>query len=442
MNKEARFGLTTLTCVVIASMIGSGVFTTSGYSLSSLGSPARVLLAWCIGGGIAICGAIAYGELARRLPVSGGEYLYLSRQLHPFVGFLAGWVSLTAGFSGAIAMAAITFEAYSVPALIRPSWLPQNTVAIAAILLFGFGHAFLVKLFATIQNSVVGIKLTALLVFLIAAALQISTHEWHWGALTAELPPLSSGSSLSALASSVMWISLSYAGFNAAVYIASEVKDAERVVPRSLVLGTILVTALYLLLNTVFVTAAPAGDIAGQKEIAAISAQAIGGNSLELLIRVAIGLGTLSSVASMIMTGPRVFSRMADDGVFPAMFRTGPQSIRRTVLLQTAIAAGLVLVSNLEQLLGYLSTTLALSSAVTVLTVLLPFRSGPLQPARATPIHILACSSLYVLSTFGIAGLMAYNDPQDIKATGLTLLIGGVLWLITRTRMNPSQGAL
>jgi len=432
MNREARFGLTTLTCVVIASMIGSGVFTTSGFSLSALGSPERVLLAWLIGGLIALCGAIAYGELARRLPVSGGEYLYLSRQLHPFAGFLAGWVSLTAGFSGAIAMAAITFEAYAVPASIRPAWMPPNSVAIFAILLFGFGHAFLVRLFAAIQNFVVGIKLSVLSAFLIVAALQISTREWNWTPLNQPLPPMFSMASAQALAGSVMWISLSYAGFNAAVYIASEVKDAERNVPRSLWLGTALVTVLYLLLNAVFVTAAPVAEIAGQKEIAAISARAVGGSSLELLMRTAIGLGTLSSVAGMIMTGPRVLSQMADDNVFPAMFRTGKNSISRTVLLQTGIAAGLVLVSDLRALLGYLSTTLAISSAITVMTLLLPFRKKDShQTSRSMPLPVRVCAALYVLSTILIATLMAQNNPKDLFATAATLLLGSLLWIIT-----------
>ena len=441
MNREARFGLTTLTCVVIASMIGSGVFTTSGFSLAALGSPQRVLIAWLIGGVIAVCGAIAYGELARRLPISGGEYLYLSRQLHPFAGFLAGWISLTAGFSGAIAMAAITFEAYAVPDSIRPTWLMPNSVAVTAIIVFGLGHAFLVKLFATIQNSVVGIKLLALTSFLAVAVLQVTTREWHWADLNPNLPPLLSMTSITALAGSVMWISLSYAGFNAAVYIASEVKDPERNVPLSLWLGTALVTVLYILLNTVFVTAVPAVEIADQKEIAAISAKAIGGNSLDLLIRIAIALGTLSSVAGMIMTGPRVLSQMADDNVFPQFFRTGPSSVSRTVLLQTVIAASLVVVSNLRDLLGYLSTTLAISSAVTVLTLLLPSKkSADATKKRGMSWPVRLCAAIYVASTFLIASLMVRNDPRALLGTAVTLLAGGVLWMLTPSRVNNDTG--
>ncbi len=419
-------------------MIGSGVFTTSGFSMAALGSPARVLIAWCIGGVIALCGAVAYGELARRLPVSGGEYLYLSRRLHPFAGFLAGWVSLTAGFSGAIAMAAITFEVYAVPDEVRPIWLPLKSVAVAVIVLFGIGHAFLVRVFAAVQNAVVGIKLVALVAFLVVAAIQIPTHEWSLEPLRTPLPAIWSPASLVALASSVMWISLSYAGFNAAVYIASEANEADRLVPRALWLGTFLVTILYLLLNLVFVTATPALEIAGEEKIAAIAAVAIGGQRLNLLISTAIALGTVSSVAGMIMTGPRVISRMSDDGVFPVFFRSGPASISRTVLLQTSIAVGLVFITDLQGLLGYLSTTLALSSAVTVATLLLPEKPVELLSADkrlAAPFATL-CAATYCVATLLIAALMIWHDKRDMIVTTVSILVGTILWMLT----SASQG--
>lgn len=439
-DKPHRFGLTTLTCVVIASMIGSGVFTTSGFSLAALGSPARVLTAWCIGGVIALCGAVAYGELARRLPVSGGEYLYLSRRLNPFAGFLAGWVSLTAGFSGAIAMAAITFEVYAVPDAVRPTWLPVKSVAVAVIVLFGIGHAFLVRLFAAVQNAVVGIKIVALSAFLIVATIQIPTHAWSFEPLRSPLPVFWSPPSLIALASSVMWISLSYAGFNAAVYIASEAKDADRIVPRALLMGTVLVTVLYLLLNVVFVTATPALEIAGEKKIAAIAALAIGGQRLNLLISTAIALGTLSSVAGMIMTGPRVFSRMADDGVFPSFFRSGTNSTSRTVLLQSAIAAGMVFVTDLQGLLEYLSTTLALSSAVTVATLLISESTPDLVDSGSSQPRIFPkiCAAVYTGATLLIVVLMIWHDGNDVIATVVTFLVGTILWLLTRTAHGSS----
>ncbi len=427
-----HFGLTTMTCVVIAGMIGSGIFTTSGFALADLQSPGRVLLAWLVGGLIALSGAVAYGELARRLPQSGGEYLYLSKRLHPFAGFQAGWISLTVGFSGSIALVALTFEEYVVPAEMRASWLPAGSAAIAVIAVFGFGHAFLVKVFAALQNAIVGIKLFALISFLVVAASKISTHTWHWEPVAEPLPSLFAWPTLLAMSTSVMFISLSYAGFNSAIYAASEVSNPDRTIPRSLILGTALVTLLYLLLNVVFVTAAPATEIQASPKVASIAAAAIGGSSLELLIRIAIGLGTLTSVAGMIMVGPRVISRMADDGVFFAAFRTGPDSIPRSVLLQASLATALVFVSNLKDLLGYLGATLSISSAITVATLFIPYtKSSPADMSAGRPsVIVLAAAMFYVLSTFVLIFMMLSYDWHDLIRTATTLSSGVVVWLL------------
>lgn len=433
-----------MTCVVIAGMIGSGVFTTSGFALADLQSPARVLLAWSIGGAIAICGAIAYGELARRLPQSGGEYLYLSRLLHPFVGFLAGWISLTVGFSGSIALVALTFEEYVVPAELRPTWLPAGSAAIAVIAIFGFGHAFLVKLFASLQNGIVEIKLIALICFLVIAASKISTHEWHWEPLAEPLPPLFAWSTMLTMSTSAMFISLSYAGFNSAIYVASEVSNPDRTIPRSLILGTVLVTALYLLLNMVFVTAAPGADIQGSPNVATIAARAIGGSSLEMLIRTAIGLGTLTSVAGMIMVGPRVISRMADDGVFFTAFRTGPNSIHRSVLLQAGLAAALVLVSNIKDLLGFLGSTLSLSSAIAISTLLIPARKYTMNSAknwRKLSFLTKSAAAFYVLSTFLLIAMMLRRDWHDLIRTAATLGSGVIIWLAMQAARGTTGSA-
>ena len=119
-----RFGLLTLVSLVVANMIGAGVFTTSGFALADLGTPDRVMVAWLTGGVLAVCGALSYGALVRRITDSGGEYLFLSRVIHPAAGFVAGWVSLLAGFTGAIAFAASALEAYALPAAARPEWFP------------------------------------------------------------------------------------------------------------------------------------------------------------------------------------------------------------------------------------------------------------------------------------------------------------------------------
>ncbi len=432
------FGLTTLTCVVIAGMIGAGVFTTSGYTLLELKTPFLVLVAWMIGGAIAVCGSAAYGALAQQMPESGGEYLYLHRRIHPFAGFLTGWVSLTAGFSGAIAFAAVTFEKYVLPDSPMAYGLPEHSLALLVILICGLGHSFLIRGAAVLQNTVVFVKVAILLSFLGLAAWSQSTHIWHWEPLVIPPDPAGPGSGETnlwyAMATSVMWISLSYAGFNAAVYVASEVNDPVRVIPRAMLLGTVLTTILYVLLNLVFVTAAPAAQLAGQDDIAAISARMLGGPVAERLIRAAIALATLSSVASMIMTGPRIYSRMADDGLFPRFFRTEKQTIHRTVLLQTGLAMILVMTSTLQKLLSYLGTTLSISSAITVSTLLFVHSVVPVGLFRKL------AALIYVGATLISVVLMSVNDIRRLYGTILTIVAGSLLWLLTRNPAKPNGG--
>ena len=156
------YGLVTLAALVITGMIGSGVFTTSGFALDSLGSPRAVLAAWAAAGAVATCGAIAFGALAVRMPESGGEYLYLSRAVHPFAGFLAGIISLTAGFSGSVALAALACERYVGPLLPLPAWLPPHAVAAAVVLICGLGHATASSLAVRANTLIVLMKITAI----------------------------------------------------------------------------------------------------------------------------------------------------------------------------------------------------------------------------------------------------------------------------------------
>ena len=184
MTNNRRFGFWTLTFLVIGNMIGAGVFTTSGYSLADLRSPWMVVAAWFVGGLIAITGAISYGKLVRHIPESGGEYLFLSRAVHPLFGCIAGWVSLVAGFTGPIAFAATTFEAYSLPAASRPSWCRADMLACAVIILCLAWHAIRPKIGEYGQNIVVTLKLVMLFTFLVVAAFSFNSDNWQ-GASTA-----------------------------------------------------------------------------------------------------------------------------------------------------------------------------------------------------------------------------------------------------------------
>ena len=415
-------------------MIGAGVFTTSGFSYNDLGNRQYVMLAWLIGGVIAICGAISYGQLAQRITESGGEYLFLSRLIHPAFGFIAGWVSLVAGFTGAIAFAATTFEAYAVPDSIRPAWLQPGTIGVATIVFFGVLHSATLKTGVLTQNLVVGLKLLLLSGFVGFAFLKYPS-DWEGMQTQTDTAPFS----IYAIASTLVWISLSFSGFNAAVYVTGEVDKPKTNVPRALLLGTLITTVFYLLLNFVFLCAAPPEKIRGTQDIAAVAAQSLGGNSLATLMRVIVSVALLSSVSSMVIAGPRVYAKMADDGVFPKLFNTPTNRLQNVPVaaigLQVICAAIVTYFSTLISLLNYLSFTLSVSAAVTVACLLSTRRDND-----TTPQHFVFSSIavLYVTATLVLAILSTIDTPEKLTAFALTIVSGSALYFTVNRKSKIS----
>jgi APA family basic amino acid/polyamine antiporter len=317
------------------------------------------MAAWLVGGVIALCGAISYGGLVRRMTESGGEYLFLSRTIHPVAGFIAGWVSLLAGFTGAIAFAALAFETYAFPT--RPAWLPPGVAAAGIVAMAALLHGVKVRAGAVSQNFAVVLKVAMIFGFLLFAAYVAATR----GAAPAVVP--ADPFSLTVFAGSLVWISLSYSGFNAAVYVAGEAKDAQRNAPRALWIGTSVVTVQYLALNAAFVYLPPFEAVVGREDVAAAAAQAIGGGPAALTIRAITVLALVTSVFSMVMAGPRVYARMADDGVFPRFFRfSGEGAPTAAIWGQAALAIAVIAMSDLRGLLSYLGFTLSMSAALSV----------------------------------------------------------------------------
>lgn len=410
-SSESRFGLWTLSFLVVANMVGAGVFTTSGFTLAALGTPERVIAAWAVGGVIAICGAIAYGQLVRAMPESGGEYLFLSRAAHPLLGFVGGWVSLIAGFTGAIAFAATAFESY----LVLPSWLPTDSVAIALVIAAGLLHGFGPRCGALLQNVAVMLKLGLLTVF-VGLALRTDFQG---------TPMESAGPfNLSAFAQQLVWISLSYSGFNAAVYVAGE--SVRRQIPKALLIGTAATTALYLALNTVFVYGPPAASVAGQADVAAIAAESVGGAGLAIFVRIIIAVALATSVSSLLMAGPRVATKMAEDGFLPRALKLKSGRPGYAVGALVIASVVIILVSELESLLGYLGVTLSVCAAMTVGCLFLP-------KLRGRPSSMIA-PALFVAATLTSATLLICREPEQGWAVLATFAVGAAAYWLTRTR--------
>jgi len=426
MTKAYSFGVWTLVALVVGNAVGAGIYTTSGFALADLGSREWVVLAWFVAGIIALMGALSYGMLVQGLSDSGGEYLYLSRSIHPLAGFVAGWISLLAGFPGAIAFAALAFETYLVSALPQLQSVPSDFLAISVILLAGIIHIVRTKSGAKTHEAIVTGMLLVLVIIIVWSA-------WHFSSQSSlpvsELRPLAPFS-IFAFANSLVWISLSYSGFNAAAYVAGEVHNAKRNVPRGMLIGTLLTLLLCVSLNAIMVYGAPYEALVGQADIAAVAAQSMSGELGRRIVEIVIALSLLTSITAMVLAGPRVYAKMAEDSALPKIFvAKSNQPPRMSIALQVLSAVLLVLISDLRGLLSYLGFTLSLCLALAVSSLFVRhwrFRERP--NSYWYPIAPAA----FVSCTVVFAVLSAINEPKQFYAAIPTVLMGGLAYLLSR----------
>lgn len=426
MSSSRRFGLWTLIALVVGNAVGAGIYTTSGFSLADLGAREWVLLAWLIGGLVALCGAVSYGLLAGRLQESGGEYLYLHRSIHPVAGFIAGWISLVAGFPGAIAFAATALEAYMRSASSVVAQLPTDLLAISVVIAAGGIHITHVKVGAKVHEYVVSVMLVVLLLILAWGAYHLATQEALLSEASAALPPLN----LLALANSLVWISLSYSGFNAAAYVAGEVIDPERNVMRGMVIGTLLTLLLCLAVNAIILYAAPSDALRGQAQIATVAAESIAGRNGRMIVELVIALSLLTSITAMAMAGPRVYAKMAEDGALPGVFRaTASQPPRAAIILQVIVSVSLILLADLRDLLSYLGLTLSLCLALAVSSLFVRHWRFNERPNSG---WYPWAPAIFVSFTALFATLTAIHDSKQFIAVLPTIGIGVLAWLVSQ----------
>lgn len=418
-------------------MIGSGLYTSSGFALSSLGRADLVMWVWGIAGVMALCGAVSYGAIAKRLPDSGGEYLYLSRLIHPSVGFLAGWISLVAGFTGPLAAAALVFAVYADTTALNRWNLDQKLIATIVIVVATLVHAMRLRTGLWTQNVAVVIKIVGLGILIVWGLSEVGLSPTHSGVIpvTASGQPTPFLIMLSML-SSLVWISLSYTGFNAAVYVAGESKNAKAMVPIAMLTATILVTAIYMCLNYLFLFGCSPESIAGEPRIAEVAALAIGGVWMSRLMTATILLSSWTSVLSLLMTGPRVYAKMADDRLLPRLFQHSNDVPRVAIFVQAILSIAVVYASNLRDLIGFLGLTLTACGAMTIASMwriqsVLP--NAPLlkwyEHLASAVFIILTCSMILAASTFQVAQFY----------TMLATIVSGLLLYCLSRKFMPQR---
>lgn len=355
-SDHRRLGPGAATALVVANMVGTGVFTTSGILMRILGSPWLVLLTWLLGGVIALLGALCYGALAGRIPESGGEYLFLSRTLHPLAAYVAGWLSLIVGFAVPLGALAYAFAEYLQP------WLPPGVSPklVATLLMIGASllHAGSVSFGAKVQAAIVIAEVVLITLFASFGLGRLYPDGFH-------TTPLAGDTGKMGLA--LVIVSFSYLGWNAAVYIGGEVKDPVRNLPRALIFGTSIVTLLYLAMNALFVFAAPVAQLSGRIDVAHVAAEVIGGPWLAKAVSALVSLALALCVSALTMTGPQVAARMARDGILPGALAGRPgQPPRLALVLQLALGLVALWTATFEHILTYVGFTLGISTIATI----------------------------------------------------------------------------
>jgi APA family basic amino acid/polyamine antiporter len=440
------FGPVTATLLVVSSMIGTGILTTSGLTVAAVGSNAVMLLLWIVGGVLATCGALALCELAAALPESGGDYVFMKEAYGPLAGFLSGWVSLLIGFGGPIAASAAAAAKYLlVPLRLEPAAAPGAELATATAVIVGLGIVHCLGRRTTIRAQVT-MTLLKLAILGTLAAVGIVAGWQGWGGL-ADRPPLDRPLVM-AMAYSLVYISYAYTGWNGAAYVAGEVHDPQRHLPRAILAGTGIVTALYLALNLAYALAVPAGEIravAAERgldavaPIAQLAAERLFGPRVADPLAVAIGLTLLASVSANVLTGPRVAAAMARAGQFPAAagrISVGGAPVVATVL-QVSWALVLLWTASFETILVYAGLGLAIFSMLTVGAVfVLRVRRPDLARPFRTPGYPLV-PAVYLMGTAVLTAAVAWERPVVAAVSAATIAAGlPVAWLWGR----PNSG--
>jgi APA family basic amino acid/polyamine antiporter len=443
MNK--RLGVVAATAIVIANMIGTGVFTSTGFQAAGLPDAGTILVLWVVGGVLALAGALCYAELGAMMPRVGGEYVYLREGLHPMVGVMSGWASVLAGFSAPIAAAAMAFAKYS--AVIWPSMAgtgAQQGLAIALIVAMTGLHSFSTVVGGRVQTVFTGVK-TALILVFIVAGLTAGTGDFsHFAAGPGGLGNVWTG----AFGLSLVYVSFSYSGWNAAAYIAGEIDNPTKNVPRSLLVGTGAVMVLYVVLNVVFLYALPVGTLAHGagggpiEEVGAAAAGALFGARGGQMLSTLIALALVSSVSAMVMAGPRVYAAMAEDGALPRALarRSGGGAPAWSVIVQGALAIVITMTGRFDQIVRYVGFTLVIFAALTVIAMV---RLRITRPEATRPYRTFlypVTPAIFLLGSVWIAYSEIKMNPTESVYGLATLVFGAAAYVVSRLR-RPAEAA-
>ena len=427
-------GFFTACGIVIANIIGTGVFTSLGFQVAEIHSGFALLMLWIVGGIAALCGALCYGELSAALPRSGGEYHFLSEIYHPALGFMAGFISATVGFAAPIALAAMAFGKYFHGVFNFGSPILLSFVTVWIVALFHFGN---LRLGSTFQNVWTLVKLLLIAALIWAGLLIEEKQPITFLPHAADTMAIFSG----AFAVALVYVMYSYSGWNASSYIIGEVKNPERNVPRSLLVGTTIVMAAYVLLNAVFLATAPQDEMRGQLEVGLIAGKHIFGENGGRIVGAVICLGLISAISSMTWIGPRVTMSMGEDHwLLRFLGRKNAEGVpANAVLVQLLIVNLLLLTRSFELVVIYIQFALLLCSLLTVIGVVVLRMARP-EIARPYRVWLYPIPPIVfaAITVWMMVYLLRSKTTESIAGLG-TAIAGFLLYFCARRRVSAGQ---
>ena len=439
---KSGYGFWTLVSLVVSSMIGTGIFISFSFQAAFVQNQPTILALWIVGGLIALTGALSYSDVSRLIPRSGGEYAFLDKLLHPSFGFSAGFISVFAGFAGPLAIASITlgeyalksnafsgmqFEAISLGVFVLG---PAQCIGVLVLLALSAFHSISLRIGGNLQKILTAVKLGVLGFILIGAfakggePINLTLNSAFWD------KTLDIG-----FAEQLVWVWLAYSGWNAAVYVASEIPDAKRLIPRALVIGASAVAVLYVLLTLAFMRSIPSeAFIAGDDlELTVIyeSGKYLFGPSMASNLSLLVSISLLATLSGMVIIGPRVLKVMGEDNRMLQYFaKTDDKSQLpvRAVWTQTGIACLLILLP-IQHLIMSVGSSLSIMATLTVLSyVEYSFRHPTVKRSIFFPwIHLL-----FILLNVGMLTLIVRQ--QGMQASLVMLLVS--LYLYARFNRN------
>lgn len=427
-------------------MIGAGIFTTTGFQAADLGHPGFIFALWIVGGTLALLGALCYAELGSMMPEAGGEYVYLRETYGPAVGFMSAFVSFTAGFSAPIAAATESFVIYLgnfFPMLSegRILWAGIGVVdvcAVGIVWLLVWIHMRAVRSGTGFNDFMTAFKVGGIVAILLAAVAVGNGDTANLVTPSSSYAQLDRPELLAAFGTSLIFVMFCFSGWNAAAYVAGEMKDPQRDLPRALVLGTAAVLVLYLGLNAVYFYGASVDELAGQVEVGLVASRTLFGDWGVDLVTVVLCASILASASAMTLAGPRVYYALGKDfRPFAFLSRTRPTGAPAIALVAQGVVTSLIILSGrVDQIQQYAGFTLSLfaSLAVSCVIVLRMRRPDAERPFRAwayplSPLLFVAVSVWMMFWAF-------QGRPLESILALLTVLVGGVIFAVSRSRQT------